>query len=796
MVREEGAPLEGSMIRCLVPLAALTLLLTACSTVPAGSYLEGTPQSALNLYHEARTAVGEERRGEARLKLQESVNLDPFFVKGHRLLQDLALEDCCHGALQISYRALTESERSKPANHYLYGRLFSRPANQIPFFEKALDLDPSFYWGHCGLGFSRAAAGRAGESKKHFHEAVRLYPEGSEAWRGLLEIYLRSNDPRMADLVLDLEERFPLDKAVRMTALRVRAKVFGVENAVEAALAQEIGLESYPGFFRHILEWLDRKPREDLTRSVLFRYGSLAETSGRTERELCLLLGICCRRLGILAGARNYLSRVFDSWPFDVRARRELRFVLAVSGRFTEALAVQIADCPPEWLRGGRLEDARHRLRSFESDLSSQESIQSPSRTILALSEYLLHIGWVDEAIFYLVSLQEASGDKSLHAGELLREAYGFRGFEVALARSFSTSYSRFRGRGTCKSFEATLESLGRLSEAFLERNIFDSLVVTEYGPLGKVTDPRPSAGSSAAAFFRQYNRFFLLGQRSGCPVEACLFDMIGFHEGTAAAGGGGGPTFDVIPCSNQRIPSYNEFLGNTVAAAALRTFIFVNVDAVRVEAEKAETIFTRYRGREEALLSDPSPGTIGRKSGADRLDLEEPLGVTERLLYLSFREHGKDGGVPAFLQARYQALLSHEIQHIVDADSFLPLGRRFFWKLIKFASLGFDSFNVEAWLEERAQILALCRSTAPRVILSEITTFAGGPLLRSPHQKAYRRLVKRIRERIVSRPGLYPGIDRDAAILHQLFKLTPEEIREIGFFLAGEDGIEPGPRT
>ena len=170
------------MSRRLFLLLALISLTPGCYTVPGGSYSEGTPETALHLYHDARTDVWDEEPEEARRKLEEAVAVDPIFVKAHRLLQDLALEECGQGALLISHGALLEYDPSEPAYQYLLGRLFTRPENQISYFKKAVDLDPAFYWGHCGLGFATAAAGRPWESMRHFEEAARLYPD-VDVWR-------------------------------------------------------------------------------------------------------------------------------------------------------------------------------------------------------------------------------------------------------------------------------------------------------------------------------------------------------------------------------------------------------------------------------------------------------------------------------------------------------------------------------------------------------------------------------------------------------------------------------------
>ena len=138
----------------------------------------------------------------------------------------------------------------------------------------------------------------------------------------------------------------------------------------------------------------------------------------------------------------------------------------------------------------------------------------------------------------------------------------------------------------------------------------------------------------------------------------------------------------------------------------------------------------------------------------------------------------------------RFETLMAHEVQHLVDARKFLPFWPNLLSNLYRFAALGFSAFRVESWLEERSQLHSLLLSGDAYAALAVTAGHLGSGPIRTPHQRGYRDLLKRFVEYIYEHEDRFPAIDRKANILHQLYRLSEEEIREIAQALAEEEDL------
>jgi hypothetical protein len=160
-------------------------------------------------------------------------------------------------------------------------------------------------------------------------------------------------------------------------------------------------------------------------------------------------------------------------------------------------------------------------------------------------------------------------------------------------------------------------------------------------------------------------------------------------------------------------------------------------------------------------------------------------------LKYISYKENGAEEGIAAYMGKRFNVIYCHELQHLVDVRKFLPISHHLLWSLYQFAIRGFSSFNVEAWLEGRSQLLALLIAEDSHAVLAEIADHIRGDAVRgSPHRKGYTSLIQRFVDHVSMHPDQFPEIDRNADTLHQLHRLSRRQIRKVARVLAIEDGI------
>jgi hypothetical protein len=129
-------------------------------------------------------------------------------------------------------------------------------------------------------------------------------------------------------------------------------------------------------------------------------------------------------------------------------------------------------------------------------------------------------------------------------------------------------------------------------------------------------------------------------------------------------------------------------------------------------------------------------------------------------------------------------------MQHLVDARRFLPISENLMGVMIHFMMSGFSPYKVEAWLEERAQLHALLKGGDPYGTLAEIAGYLEPGVYPAPHERGYRQLMERIVRAVDDDPGRFPEFDRSANLVHQLHRLSTEEIAAIARALADDEGI------
>ena len=764
-----------------------SLLCSACiGFPPVRPYHPVVPPEAIESLGETLELPNRTETVEA---LESLVERYPNFVEAHRNLQNFYLEDNRQGYLLNRYGSCLRNAPDDPTWNYLFGRLLMNPERQVECFLKAVRRDPSFFWGYNGLGFAQRRAGRYDESEDAFRRGILSDSNRVEPYQGMITIHLAKRELEEADALLKRGiARFPRDPSLRLLEARYVAEKEGPLKSLDLLIDQPEEVPLTAEYFRVLLDTLDRTSNDESLRRILYRFGTVAErVDGEDDGfggSLNLLLGICSRRLANLSGAYRYFSRVYSETLPALRARRELRYLHCVSGRLEEALALATVDCPPEWVKNSRYHELGPRIVGLAESLHDAHVSEAD---MLELADLLTRLGWLDEAAFYYARIAQGGHDAGRTAAKRLETLYRHGRFEMALRDYFLHSYREFTAKGVRRDLDDVLKALSALSLDILGEDIFEVCEFLDYSPAGELLDIRDETRSSATAYFKKFNRFFLLGRKSGGPLEAYLLDVFDVRSGVTLDVAGETIEFDLVRCENLRIPSLIEFSGGSIAGAGLHSLLILNIDALRHEVGTSHDIYARFREREDALLNDPPPSVDLLD---DVKDVTESLGLSTRLRYLSYRDFGARKGDVEYMRAAFDALLRHEVLHLADARKFLPFSKNLIWKVFEFASRGFSRFNVEAWLEERAQLYALYRARDRRFVLAGIVDFVAPSVFESPHRQGYRTLLVRIVDHIHERPEGFPCIDPEKGIVHQLHLLNEDRLAEIAEFLADEYGI------
>jgi hypothetical protein len=106
-----------------------------------------------------------------------------------------------------------------------------------------------------------------------------------------------------------------------------------------------------------------------------------------------------------------------------------------------------------------------------------------------------------------------------------------------------------------------------------------------------------------------------------------------------------------------------------------------------------------------------------------------------------------------------------------------------------------FDAGAILERLEYRAQVVALCTVPDPRIILAESLAMAeSAPPMARAHARGYAAmladLLGLLDQRVQADPEDWPAIDPGAVLVQQLGRLTPEQVRSLGYALSRRVGI------
>jgi hypothetical protein len=257
---------------------------------------------------------------------------------------------------------------------------------------------------------------------------------------------------------------------------------------------------------------------------------------------------------------------------------------------------------------------------------------------------------------------------------------------------------------------------------------------------------------------------------------------------------------------------------GASIAGAAVHEGFWLDFDALRADRDRwaaLEREFTAPDARvrlERALatrgLALESAESDARARRRERRAVDMPLGESDRVRLAVLRDRLAQGRrllppdaegpqadaglVP--LDELVQLTSLHEEAHLCDRTRFLPLTRHLGAAFGLLLDAGFSPAGVARLLEYRAELTALCVAPEPRIVLASILSVAesGGGV--TPHPAGYRDLlgdlVALLDRELADHPERWPQLDPDRLLVHQLHRIEPSQVRELGRLLARRKGL------
>ncbi len=289
---------------------------------------------------------------------------------------------------------------------------------------------------------------------------------------------------------------------------------------------------------------------------------------------------------------------------------------------------------------------------------------------------------------------------------------------------------------------------------------------------LGFWLDHSTDTTSPLVARFRRYGKFLVFGQRSGQPPEAILLSIASLARGAEIRTMGRVFRHDVAIGYDRRLRSYLDHQGGFLSGACLPDGLWLDADSARREEHglrAAASVDPMLARRLAEVAADPP-----RPDGpAGALATDDAAGVALRLLRKHLEDAGGDRwGVLAVLRA-------HESGHVLDLARHLPVARGLPATAGLLASEGFSIARVEARIEGRAQLAAVCDSRYPRLALVELVrSLPDASTAPEAHERGYRDVVGALLEHLHAHANRYPALDPTRKLLPQLDRLSSEEVR------------------
>jgi len=495
--------------------------------------------------------------------------------------------------------------------------------------------------------------------------------------------------------------------------------------------------------------------------------------------ELEALLGLLAERAGDLSSARARYQLALEKGADPVPVDRRLRVLRFRAGDVSGAIELLRRAVPDDVFA-----DPENRLAPAWADLFARAAA-CPTRgpataatQVEALARALLRVGGVDDAEALLdgVAGESARALRASCARELA--------FERALRREVEEGYRAPAEGRAAPTLARLLDRMAEAAATHLDPASAEAFRAPSAGmrsvPLiGRWLDHSVATTSPVVEHFRKFGRYVLVGQRSGKAAEVIVLSLASLAPAATVRTQGRVFRHDVAIGYDRSIRSFVDFQGGTLSGAALPDGVWLDADAARRQdhgLRAALAIDPTLLPHLDRAAVDPSP-----PDGIDGvLALDETAGLALRLV----RRHlARTGGRR---WGSFGVLRAHEFGHVLDLERHLPIAQGLPSTAALVAGEGFALRRVEARLEGRAQLAALCDARDPDLALVDLV--AGLPdyeRVPEAHARGYRAVVTALLERLLATAAAHPSIDPTRKLLPQLDRLDPEELRGLGLEVA-----------
>jgi hypothetical protein len=769
------------------------------------------------------------------------------WIAPQRILDDLAQEDL-RGPQTWKLRSAAYQASGSARDAYLLGRL-EVGERGVALLAKSQQLDPQLSWGRHGHAWTQTRSGRpergvamgeraielaASLAETIYFERAAAVGEVAAGQRAKAEQRLLSLSEHPGLLPAERAElqAWALGSRLRNVSITMDDLVSGSSGSTGDAYGPALALLREGSGLSGIA--LEQLARDIAGASFVGRTGAerlravLGELEGRadtTELAKQLRHELYLRELG---GAIGSLGD--GTGPLDAE---QLQAAIALVGgdaqpwidAWWKRLPVFLQDAYGESLVSAQtgFPPGSAATAAIFKPMRGQINVPGPLTSLLTITDRSewstpggrVHLAkaFVDAGWYTVAEALLLGDDSDAEQVAALRTA-------ATRSRGFLTELRYLADEAIAEDSEFSLEDvLGQLDGLAQSHGLVGDkhLPLTEsarlhYGPFAEVVHPGPRYLGSGprpegtvegaqvpglAKLLASLGRMGIFGAQLGNP-DIVVRPVLGWQwiEGRHL-----GAPFEgtVFWCQGVDIPSRFERLGAGIAGAALHEGYWIDIESVRGNWQGWQTLRERFYREQtadrEAVVYPIEPAPKCTISG--RTQKVPLLGEAQRLAVRMFADRA---GNPVQFDEFLRAVAIHEEGHLCDRQRFVPFGDHLLETLQFLAECNFSPLGVMKRLEYRAQLVALCETADPRIVLFDILSQVEELEARlgtdgvTPHAAAYgdllRDLVAMLDTQLAENPDQVQSLSRNRYLRWQLHGIDPEQLRWASLRLADEQGL------
>ena len=169
-------------------------------------------------------------------EFKKAIQLNPFYTEAHRKYMDLMREQGKKAEILEEYQAKVQQNPESEVYHYLLGRALDDGHDKFWAFQKAVEINPNYVWGHYGIGWVYSSQGMFDKAIASYQKAIVINPNHAEAHYNLGSAYRKQGK---SDLAIESYQ-----KAIAIEPDYAYAH-YGLGNAYLAEGERDLAIESF-----------------------------------------------------------------------------------------------------------------------------------------------------------------------------------------------------------------------------------------------------------------------------------------------------------------------------------------------------------------------------------------------------------------------------------------------------------------------------------------------------------------------------------------------------------------------